>query len=75
MCNNFICSFFFYPHTLALPIVSTANASISVDENDNARGIFSFTSSSFTAEEGSTDSITVTRTGGTYGEVMFYYTL
>lgn len=54
---------------LALPIISSANASILIEENDNPRGIFSFTSSSFTAEEGTTDSITVTRTAGTYGEV------
>uniref|UniRef100_A0A1X7VF86 Staphylococcus aureus surface protein A n=3 Tax=Amphimedon queenslandica TaxID=400682 RepID=A0A1X7VF86_AMPQE len=55
--------------TDALPLISSANASILIEENDNPRGIFSFTSSSFTAEEGTTDSITVTRTAGTYGEV------
>ena len=57
---------------LALPLISSNNASILIEENDNPRGIFSFTSSSFTAEEGTTDSITVTRTAGTYGEVSHY---
>lgn len=52
-----------------LPVVSSENATIIIDENDNARGSFSFSSTTFTAPEGSSNSITLSRTGGTYGEV------
>lgn len=58
---------------LALPIVSMAtdanNATIVIDENDNARGIFQLSSTTFSASEGDTSAITVSRTAGTYGEV------
>lgn len=49
--------------------MTSDNATIIIAENDNARGTFSFTSNTFIALEGSTDSITLIRTGGSYGEV------
>lgn len=62
--------------SLALPIVSMAtdanNATIVIDENDNARGIFQLSSTTFSASEGDTSAITVSRTAGTYGEVYIH---
>ena len=72
-----LCITYLTLYLLALPIVSMAtdanNATIVIDENDNARGIFQLSSTTFSASEGDTSAITVSRTAGTYGEVCIMY--
>jgi G-protein coupled receptor 98 len=52
-----------------LPMISNGSATIIISENDNAEGIFQFNSSTFTAVEGDSTAILISRTAGTYGEV------
>ena len=58
---------------LGLPAILTTNnsnnATILIEENDDARGTVALSNSSFTATEGNTNFITLTRSGGTLGDV------
>ena len=51
--------------------VTTAN--IDIEENDDARGVFDFSSSSVSVSEGSTATVEITRSKGTFGTVSVHY--
>ena len=60
----------------SVPVVGAiAMTTIDIEENDDARGVFSFTSSSLTTTEGTVLSIEVERTQGTFGTPSVHYTL
>ena len=48
---------------------------VDIEENDDARGVFSFTSSSVTTTEGATLTIDIERSRGTFGTPSLHYTV
>ena len=53
-----------------LPAISSAdNATIIIQQNDNARGVIEFGSASFSVSEGDSNFITLNRTPGALGDV------
>ena len=60
----------------SVPVVgAVAMTTIDIEENDDARGVFSFTSSTLTTTEGTVLSIEVERTQGTFGTPSVHYIL
>ncbi len=57
----------------SLGVITTTN--INIEENDNARGVFSFTTSTITVTEGTTVVIDIQRLQGTFGTPAIHYTV
>ncbi|KAI6651569.1 hypothetical protein LOD99_5177 [Oopsacas minuta] len=63
---------------MAIPTIDSGAASISeitISENDDARGIFSFTSTQFTVPEPASNFLFVRRSAGLFGTVAVRYTV
>lgn len=48
------------------------NATIIIDESDGAHGIVQFSETQFSASEGQSNFVTVSRSAGTFGEVRIH---